>query len=83
MLSVEVFGWWTRGCFPSSAVCGLSDELPLEKSPWAFGADATRRSFLASSSFPAVVAWSSVPFSASIFGIGGVSGGDGGTLPSL
>jgi hypothetical protein len=82
MLSVELFAWCSTGCLPSSAVCGRSEDLPEAKRPWALGADATRRSFLASSSFPAVMA-SPLPPSAFVLVIVGVSVGDGGTLPSL
>lgn len=85
MLKVDEFGWCSTGCLPSSAVCGLSVFFPEEKRPWALGAEATLRSFLANSSFPAFVAWSSVvaaPFSC-VLGTSGVSGGDGGTLPAL
>lgn len=56
ILSVEELPCCTRGSFPSSAVCGLSVVFPEEKRPCALGADATLRSFRASSSFPAVVA---------------------------
>ena len=56
MLRVEEFACCTKGSLPSSAVCGLSFDLLLAKRPCALGADATRRSFRASSSFPAVVA---------------------------
>ena len=66
-----------------SAVDGLSSLFVFENKPCAFGADATLRSFLASSSFPAAVAWSSAPLTASIPAFFGVSGGDGGTLVSL
>lgn len=71
-----------RGSFPSSAVCGLSPFVLLTvKRPCALGADATLLSFRASSSLPAVTAFSSAaePFTGTL----GVSGGEGGTLPSL
>jgi len=70
------------GSFPSSAVCGLSSLFLLTvKRPCALGADATRLSLRASSSLPAVTAFSSavVPLTWTL----GVSGGEGGTLPSL
>jgi hypothetical protein len=82
MLSVELFGWCNTGCLPSSAVCGRSLDFPEAKSPWALGADATLRSFLANSSFPAVVA-SPLPPSACVCVIEGGLEGDAGTLPSL
>jgi hypothetical protein len=85
MLRVEELGWSRTGCLASSAVCGLSADLPEEKRPWALGADATLRSFRANSSFPAAVAWSFAPLTASTLVVGtpGVSGGVDGTLPSL
>lgn len=82
MLRVESFGCCTRGSFPISAVDGLSFDLVVWNNPCAFGADATLLNFLASSSFPAVVAWSFAPLTASTFVLG-VSGGEGGTLLSL
>lgn len=71
-----------------SAVPGLLSTLPLFllllNSPCAFGALATLRSFLASSSFPAEAVASLGPLSPACFlGVCGLSGGDGGTLLSL
>lgn len=82
MLNVEPLECCTRGSFPISAVEGRSLELAVWNRPCAFGAEATLLNFLASSSFPAVVAWSLAPLTASTFVLG-VSGGDGGTLLSL
>lgn len=82
MLNADSFLCCTNGSLPISAVDGLSLDLVGWNKPCAFGADATRLNFLASSSFPAVVAWSLAPLTASTFVLG-VSGGEGGTLLSL
>jgi hypothetical protein len=85
MLSVDELGWCRTGCLPSSAVWGRPSDLLDENRPCALGAEATRRSFRASSSFPAAVAWSFAPLvpSTLVVGMLGVSGGEGGTLPAL
>lgn len=79
--TVLEFLFTMMGSLPSSAVAGRSPlPLPLENRPWALGALATRRSLRASSSLVAVVARSaalSTTFTT------GVSGGLGGTEPSL
>lgn len=56
MLSVDELGRCSTGCLPSSAVCGRSADFPEANRPWALGAEATLRSFRASSSLPAAVA---------------------------
>lgn len=88
MLRVVLFACSVKltGCFPNSAVDGRSLGFLLENRPCALGAEATRRSLRANSSLPALVAWSLAPLTASTLVVIerlGVSGGDGGTLPSL
>lgn len=79
-----LFMFTTSGSLPSSAVAGRSPlPLPLEKRPWALGALATLLSFRASSSLVAAVGCSTgAPLGPSILS-SGVSGGLGGTEPSL
>lgn len=85
-------------CTPSPFILGTSksevggrlSSLPLLffldlllKSPCALGALATLLSFLANSSFPVAAVWLPRLLSAVLFGLLGVSGGEGGTLLSL
>ena len=72
------------GSLPSCALPGLSGgvDFELENSPCALGAEATLLNFRASSSLPAVTAFSFVGLPPLTWTFG-VSGGEGGTLPSL
>ena len=81
--TILVPAFCARGSLLSSAVAGRSGSpLPLKKRPWALGALATLLSFRANSSLPAMVAWSLAPDTPLTFSVG-VSGGLGGTEPSL
>lgn len=75
---------WPGTSLPISAVAGrLLADLAFTNKPWAFGAEATRRSFLANSSLRAAFVCSAASRSTVTVMALGVSGGDGGTLLSL